>query len=224
MGDEYTWLVGLDDNEPVKALKTKEDEEENLLVSTLKNEDISDDLYSEFLGLQNRVAENEKQERDLYRYSEEIEAIEPYRDASTRSRSESLDDSVSGGSVDGHPPGPKPATHSLMNLNSIATAKPPASLSDNIIQIGDRFYTVTAVLFNALKLHLGHTIQGVEILSRDSYAAVSTHGQSASRLIGQHLVTGAAVLRELASVRIISAMIRETCHFTIDRTKLYTKW
>jgi hypothetical protein len=219
MGDEYTWLVGLDNDEPVKALVTKEDEEENLLVSTLKNEDISPDLYSEFLGLQDRVAESEKEEKDLYRYSEEIEGIEPYMDSD--SRSSSLKNSIDEENVH---LGPKPATHSLMNLSTSATAKPPATVTDNIIQIGDRFYTVTAVLFAALKIHLGHTIQGVEILSKDSYAAVSTHGQTAGRIIGRHLVSGAAVLRELASVKMISAMIRETCHFTIDRTNLYTKW
>jgi hypothetical protein len=216
MGDEYTWLVGLD-NEPVKAIVTKEDEEENLLVNTLKNEDISADLYSEFLGLQERVAEENRGEKDLCRYSEEIRAIEPYRPAEDSDRAEDRAH-ISPTTTT------TTTTHSLMNLAPPTPGPTTTTVTDNVIQIGDRFYTITSVLFAALKLHLGRTMQGAEVLSRGSYAALSTHGQTAGRVVGRQLVSGAAVLRELASVRMISAMIRETCHFTIDRTNLYTKW
>ena len=220
MGDEYTWLVGQDDNdERVKAIVTKEDDDDNLLVNTLKNEDISADLYSEFLGLQERVAEECREEKDMHRYSEEIRAIKPYRDPA----GENLNTSNSDDQKVEAPPLPGTRTHSLMNLTPPTTSDTP-TVTENIIQIGDRCYTTTAVLFAALKIHLGHTIQGAEVLSRGSYAAISTHSKTAGRVMGRHLVSGAAVLRELASVRMIAAVIRETCHFTIDRTNLYTKW
>lgn len=225
MGDEYTWLVGQDDNEKVKAIVTKEDDDDNLLVNTLKNEDISADLYSEFLGLQERVEEANREEKDLYRYSEEIRAIEPYRDPNCESPRASMDNGTNTSTNTSEVPSlPSTRTHSLLNLAPTVTPDNPNTMAENIIQIGDRFYTTTAVLFAALKIHLGQTIQGAEVMSRGSYTTISTHGKTAGRVMGRHLVSGAAVLRELASVRMIAAVIRETCHFTIDRTNLYTKW
>lgn len=209
MGDEYTWLVGQDESEKVKAFVTKEDEEENMLVNTLKNEDISADLYSEFVGLQERMKEDKYNQ-----INDDINDIKPYVDPGQHTSP-----------PDDHSNSSSTATHSLMDLTPTASrTEPPQTVTENIIQLGDKVYSITGVLLIALKKHIAETMKGVEVVSTEGYAAMTTHGQTAGRVVHHHLVSGAAVLRELASVRIICAVIRETCHFTLDRTNLYTKW
>ena len=250
MGDEYLWLATLGHDESVADSVSRSDrrgeDEEKKLVGRLRNEEITMDMYSVLLGVNERV-EDERVTEDILdtrledsddqsserkrtnsatenhgkvSHFDEIESIQPYDEMrqgqmiTRRGSTEISDDD------DDRQVGP----YAVMNLRSIKQQEPQPSLTDNVIQIGDRAYGITSALFTTLKIYLGQTVRQAEVFTRESYGTVAVHGKSAGRAVHRHLVGGAAIIQELASVRMIAAMIRETCHFTIDRTHSFTRW
>ena len=181
MGDEYTWLVGLDEKEDVKAIRCRieregdddgglsrrDEDKEVVLVNAVRNEDISADLYSEFLGLQQRVASedcegralnkfnnfednredvskklenSEPEEKELDNGNEDINTIAPYKDSNERV-AESNESRLSSSEL---------RTHSLMNLQPHPDSNCDKS-NHYLVRIGDRTYEVTASLLESLK-------------------------------------------------------------------------